>query len=52
MLRFFRGNGLLALHPTPNLEDHPLSTGRDGVFYIFVATLHPQPEESYMSSSS
>jgi hypothetical protein len=27
-------------HPTPKLEDHPLSVVRDCVFIIFTATLH------------
>jgi hypothetical protein len=32
--------GLLALRPTPRLEDHPLSAVRDCLFNIFAATLH------------
>jgi hypothetical protein len=31
---------LLAPHPTPKLEDHPLSAVRDCLFNIFVATLN------------
>jgi len=31
---------LLALHPTPKLEDHTLSVVRDGLFKIFRAALH------------
>jgi hypothetical protein len=31
---------LLALRPTPNLEDHPLSAVRDCLFNIFAAALH------------
>jgi hypothetical protein len=34
----FYGEGLLAPHPTPKLEDHPLSFVR-GLFNIFAATL-------------
>jgi hypothetical protein len=36
----FYGEELLALSPTPKLEDHPLSAVRDCLFNIFVATLH------------
>jgi len=31
---------LLAPHPTPKLEDRPLSAVRDCLFNIFAATLH------------
>jgi len=31
---------LLAPHPTPKLEDHPLSAVRDSLFNIFAATFH------------
>ena len=44
---------LLSPHPTPKLEDHPLSAVRDCLFNIFTATLHtwrpflhPQPEHA------
>jgi hypothetical protein len=47
------GEELLALHPTPKLEDHPLSAVRDCLFNVFAATLHihrpllhPQPEDA------
>ena len=36
----FYGEELSAPRPTPKLEDHPLSTVRDCLFNIFVATLH------------
>ena len=36
---FNRGK-LLALRPSPKLEDHPLSAVRDCLFNIFAATLH------------
>jgi hypothetical protein len=36
----FYGEKLLAPHPTPKLEDHPLSGVRDSLFNIFAATLH------------
>jgi len=39
MMRFY-GEELLALCPTPKLEDHPLSAVRDCLFNIFAATLH------------
>jgi len=39
MIRFY-GEELLALRPTPKLEDHPLSAFRDCLFSIFAATLH------------
>jgi hypothetical protein len=35
----FYGEELSAPRPTPNLKDHPLSTVRDCLFNIFVATL-------------
>jgi hypothetical protein len=45
------GEELLALRPTPKLEDNPLSAVRDCLFNVFAATLHirrpflhPQPE--------
>jgi hypothetical protein len=50
----FYGEELLAPHPTPKLEDHPLSAVHDSLFNIFAAThihiygghfLHPQPED-------
>jgi hypothetical protein len=34
----FYGEVLLAPHPTPNLEDRPLSAVRDCLFNIFAAT--------------
>jgi len=36
---FFYGEELLAPHPTPKLEDHPVSAVRDCLFNIFAATL-------------
>jgi hypothetical protein len=36
----FYGEELFAPHPTPKLEDHPLSAVRDCLFNIFAATLH------------
>ena len=36
----FYGEELLAPHPTPKLEDYPLSAVRDCIFNIFPATLH------------
>ena len=36
----FYGEELLAPHPTPKLEDHPLSAVCDCLFNMFVATLH------------
>jgi hypothetical protein len=36
----FYGEGLLAPHPTPRLEDHPFSIARDCLFNIFATTLH------------
>jgi hypothetical protein len=36
----FYGEKLLAPCPTPNPEDHPLSTLRDCLFSVFAATLH------------
>jgi hypothetical protein len=36
----FHDEDLLAPRPTPQLEDHPLSTVRDCLFNIFVAALH------------
>ena len=37
---FFHGVELLAPHPTPKLEGHPLSAVRDCLFNLFAATLH------------
>ena len=37
-IRFY-GEELLAPHPTPNMEDYPLSAVRDCLFNIFAATL-------------
>ena len=49
----FHSEELLALRPTPKLEDHPLSAVRHCLFNIFAATLHigsrslhPQPEDA------
>ena len=36
----FNGEELLAPHPTPKSEDHPLSAVRDCLFNIFAAALH------------
>jgi hypothetical protein len=36
----FHGEALLARHPTPKLEDHPLSAVPDCLFNLFAATLH------------
>jgi hypothetical protein len=38
-IRFY-GEELIASPPTPNLEDHPLSTVRDCLFNLFADTLH------------
>jgi hypothetical protein len=35
----FHGEALLAPHPTPKVEDHPLSAVRDCLFNLFAATL-------------
>ena len=40
MFFFFHGEALLALRPTPKLEDHPSSAVRDCLFNILAATLH------------
>jgi hypothetical protein len=47
------GGELLALGPTPKLDEHPLSAVRDCLFDIFAATFHflrpflyPQPEDA------
>jgi hypothetical protein len=47
------GEGLLAPHPTPRLEDHPLSPVRGCLFNVFAANLHswrpslyPRPEDA------
>jgi hypothetical protein len=49
----FYGEGLLAPHPNPKLEDHPLSFVQGCLFDIFAANLHswrpflrPQPEDA------
>jgi hypothetical protein len=49
----FYGEGLLAPHPTPKLEDHPLLSVHGCLFNIFTATLHswrpflyPQPKDA------
>jgi hypothetical protein len=49
----FTVEGLLGPHPTPKLEDNPLSFVRGCLFSIFAATfhswkpsLHPQPEDA------
>ena len=39
MIHFY-GEELLALRSTPKLEDHPLSAVRDGLLYLFAATLN------------
>jgi hypothetical protein len=36
----FHGEALLAVRPTPKLEDHILSAVRDCLFNLFAATLH------------
>jgi hypothetical protein len=36
----FHGEALLALRPTPKLEDHPLSAVHYCLFNLFAATLH------------
>jgi hypothetical protein len=48
----FYGEELLAPHPTPKFEGHPLSAVRDFLFNVFAATLHirrpflhPQPDD-------
>jgi hypothetical protein len=41
----FYGEELLALRPTPKLEDHPLSAVRDCVFNVFATTLQ-LPDEA------
>jgi len=38
-IRFY-GEEFLSPHPTPKLEDHPLSVVRDCLFNIFAALLH------------
>jgi hypothetical protein len=42
----FHGEELLALRPTPNPEDNPLSAVRDCLFNIFAATLHTEGRSS------
>jgi hypothetical protein len=49
----FHSDEMLAPHPTPKLEDHPLSDVRDCLFNIFAGIfctlgpfLHPQPEDA------
>jgi hypothetical protein len=39
IINFFHGE-LLAPHPTPNPDHHPLWAVRDCLFNIFAATLH------------
>ena len=39
LIWMFHKEGLLALRPTPKLEDHPLSAVRDCLFNIFATTL-------------
>ena len=39
IVRFYGGE-LLALHPTPKLEYHPLSAVRYLLFNVFATTLH------------
>jgi len=39
MMRFY-GEELLTRRPTPKLEDHPLSAGRECLFNTFAAPLH------------
>ena len=39
VIRFY-GDELLATHPNPKLEDHPLSGVHNCSFNIFAATLH------------
>ena len=46
IVRFYREE-LLALRPTPKLEDHPLSAVRDYLFNIFAATLHIAGRSSF-----
>jgi hypothetical protein len=52
IIRFY-GEDLLAPHPTPKPEDHPLPAVPDCLFNVFAATLHnwrkflhPQPEDA------
>jgi hypothetical protein len=52
-IKIFCGEGLLAPHPTPKLEGHPLSAVRDCLFNIFAVTLRiwrpslrAQPEDA------
>jgi hypothetical protein len=49
----FYSEELLALHPTPKMEDHPLPAACDCLFNVFTTTLHirrpflhPQPEDA------
>jgi hypothetical protein len=39
MTRFY-GKEMLALRPTPELEDNPMSAVRECFFNIFAATIH------------
>jgi hypothetical protein len=39
-MAIFYGEELLASHPNPKMEDHPLSALRDCLFNTFAATLH------------
>lgn len=49
----FQGEELLAHHPNPNLQDHPLLSVRDCLSNIFAAALHNRrPEEKHNSFSS
>jgi len=47
-IRFY-SEELLAPHPTPKPEDHPLSAVRDCLFNIFAATLHIEGRSSTRS---
>ncbi|PNF42586.1 hypothetical protein B7P43_G03092, partial [Cryptotermes secundus] len=46
----FYGDDLLAPHPTPKLEAHPLSAVRDCLFNIFAASLQMLQTNSGMGS--
>ena len=45
-MTFFYGDGLLAIRPTPKLDDHPLSAVHDCLFNLFAATLHIEGRSS------
>jgi hypothetical protein len=47
----FHGEELLAPHPTPKLEDHPLSSVHDCLFNISAATLHIRCRSSLPNAS-